>query len=63
MKLESALRHEDWEIEELKIRTTINTQACNDNFFVLVSARLSEKWQSKTLFSWKKISLPDAQIS
>ena len=32
-------------------------------FYVLVSAKLSEKWQSKTLFSWKKISLPDAQIS
>ena len=34
------------------------------NFYlVLVSAKLSEKWKSKTLFSWKKISLPDAQIS
>ena len=32
-------------------------------FYVLVSARLSEKWQSKTLFSWKKISLHSAQIS
>ena len=32
-------------------------------YLVLVSARLSEKWKSKTLFSWKKISLPDAQIS
>ena len=32
-------------------------------FYVLVSARLSEKWQSKTLFPWKKISLPEAQIS
>ena len=31
-------------------------------FYVLVSAWSSEKWQSKTLFSWKKISLPDAQI-
>ena len=32
-------------------------------FYVLVSARVSDKWQLKTLFSWKKISLPDAQIS
>ena len=31
--------------------------------YVLVSARLSEKWLSKTMFSRKKISLPDAQIS
>ena len=30
-------------------------------FYVVVSARLSEKWKSKTLFLWKKI--PDAQIS
>ena len=32
-------------------------------YLVLVSARLSKKWKSKTLFSWKKISLPDAQRS
>ena len=42
IKLESALRHEDWEIEELKIRTTIHKLAMI-TFYVLVSARLSEK--------------------
>ena len=41
-KAESALRHEDWEIEELKIRTAIHKLAMI-TFYVLVSAGLSEK--------------------
>ena len=42
MKLESALTHDDWETEERKIRTTIHKLAMIA-FYVLVSARLSEK--------------------
>ena len=56
---EITLRHEDWEIDELKIRTTIH-QLAKITFYVLVSARLSENNSLKTLFSWIKISLPDA---
>ena len=42
IKLESALRNVDWEIEELKIRTKIRKLAMI-TFYVLISARLSEK--------------------
>ena len=42
IKLEAALRHVDWEIEELKIRTKIHKLAMI-TFYVFVSAGLSEK--------------------
>ena len=42
IKLKSVLRHEEWETEELKIRTKIYKLAMI-TFYVLVSARLSEK--------------------
>ena len=60
IKLESALRHEDWETEELKIRTTINTQACNDNFLCLSFSQVKWKMAVKNFvfvnenqFTWR----------
>ena len=60
IKLESALRHEDWETEELKIRTTIDTQACNDNFLCLSFSQVKWKMAVKNFvfvnenqFTWR----------